>query len=146
MKKIIAIALVLVTLVGLCGCQEAVTTVLEKAIDKLSQQEVSLEMGQKLKELKEDLLELTEEQREKLKNLEILDQMIAKYEQLEAAAIKKVEEQIAQLPQGEQIQEGSREAIEAARKAWQLLPEDVREKIQNIDVLEEAEKALDKLQ
>lgn len=145
MKKWIALALVLVTLLSLCGCKEAVTSVLEKAIDKLSQQEVTLEMGDTLMKLKEDLMKLTEEEREKLKNLEILDKLIAKYEELEAAAIQKVEEQIAELPVVEQIQEENKDQIEAARKAWEKLPEGVREKIKNIDILEEAEKALEQL-
>ena len=141
MKKTVAIFMVLVTLLGLCGCQNAAASVVEKTIEKLSSQELSLDTGKALKSLEEMLMKLPEEEREKLQNLEILDKLKAEYEKLEAAAIQKMEEQIAQL----MVEQLSEEQVEAARKALDKLPEEVREKISNVGVLEEAEKALNQM-
>lgn len=146
MKKWIALILICATLLSLTGCSELAVTALEKGIDKLAQEGISLDVGKTLEKLKDMLGKLTDEQKAALGNSELLDSLIEEYDKLVEESIRKVEEQIAQLPEAMATQEGVEEKIEAARKAWELLPKDIRDQISNIDILEEAEKALEKQQ
>ena len=67
------------------------------------------------------------------------------YQKLEEKAITEVEGLIEKLPKPEQISAAHEGLITGARKAYDALPEDIRAKISNIDVLEELEKALEKV-
>lgn len=140
MKKIIAILLVAVTVMSLVACAELFSKVEEQvaALDLDKVKEVSLDMGESLQALLDKSSDLTEEEQDKL------DKLMEEYKKLEEKAIAELEAQIGKLPKPEEVDPSDEAVITAARKAYEALPEDIREKIDNVNVLEELEKALKK--
>ena len=136
MKKIISVILVAALLLSLSACAELFSALEEKLdLDKIK--EVSLDMGSSLKEMWDNAADLTEEEKAKLEKL------MEDYKKLEEKAIQEVEALIEKLPEPEQVSAAHKELIKAARTAYDALPEDIRGKIDNIEVLEKLEKALE---
>ena len=141
MKKIISVLLVAALLLSLTACAELFSQIEDKVeqLDLNKVKDVTLDMGDSLKDLWNKASELTAEEKAKLEKL------MEDYQKLEEKAITEVEGLIEKLPKPEQISAAHEGLITGARKAYDALPEDIRAKISNIDVLEELEKVLEKV-
>lgn len=139
MKKFFSVLLVVAMLLSLSACAELFSKVEEQvaALDLNKIKEVSLDMGASLNALLENSDDLTDEEQSKL------DKLLAEYKKLEEKAIAELEAQINKLPKEEEVEPADENIIKAARNAYDALPEDVREKIGNVDLLVALEKALD---
>ena len=148
MKKLIALLLGLCIFAGcvmLGGCQSPVDKVTEM-IDKLSQEEITLDLSDEIQAIKKLLAKLSEADLEKLVDMEKFEAIVEKYNALEEKAAQELEDMIEKLPPADEIKESSKEAIQAALDAYEKASDAVKEKVENSGILEEARKQLEKLQ
>ena len=143
MKRIFALTLILCLFFA--GCESPKTAV-EKMIDQLTQQEISLDLGDEIEAIQNLLSKLNKEELEKIVDLEKFQGIVEKYKVLEDKAAQELEELIDKLPPADEIKESSREAIQKALEAYDKASDAVKEKVENSGILEEAKKQLEKLQ
>ena len=141
MKKILALLLVILTLLSLTACGKSEAA--KKADELISQiGEVTLEKEADIIAAEEAVSALTEEDRNSLSNLSVLETARNTYNELvDQAAIKEVEDLIAAI--GE-VSLDSEAAIVAAEKALKDLSPENAEKVSNKNVLSDARTQYDK--
>lgn len=143
MKRILSLLLVLSLFAGCCavlsGCQEienaAIQTV-EKLIDELSKEEISLKIADKIKAIQALLAKLEETDLEEMINLDKFYQIVDKYNELEAKAVAELEAMIDKLPTAEELQEPAAEAIQKVLDVYDSATDAVKEKVSNAGALE----------
>ena len=145
MKKLLAVLLLVCLCASLlAGCQENLENLLQKGLQELENAQVDEDLYKKIQDVENILKKLPAGVKDGLEDLEILDKAKATWEKYANEESQKLEELIAQLPDEDQITEASAETIEKVRKAYAEAGEDIRNRIDNLDILEAAEEALKK--
>ena len=139
MKRMICTMLVIVMLLPLCGCGEKseAAAVLDEMILQLG--EISTGSGDDIRGLEEAVDRLDSADRKRLDNLKLLEQAREKYDTLCAG---QVELQILAIGN---VTLDSEDAIKSARSAYNALDDSAKSLVSNLQVLTDAEQALDKL-
>ena len=143
MKRIFAFILALSLFAGCCaalsGCQaveNAATQAVEKLIDELTKEEITLEISDKIKSIQALLSKLEQTDLEDMINLDKFYEIVDKYSELEAKAVAELEEMIAKLPPAEELQEPAAEAIQKVLDLYDSATDAVKEKVSNAGALE----------
>ena len=139
MKRMICTMLVIVMLLPLCGCGEKseAAAVLDEMILQLG--EISTGSGDDIRGLEEAVDRLDSADRKRLDNLKLLEQAREKYDTL---CVGQVELQILAIGN---VTLDSEDAIKSARSAYNALDDSAKALVSNLQVLTDAEQALDRL-
>ena len=139
MKRMICTMLVIVMLLPLCGCGEKseAAAVLDEMILQLG--EISTGSGDDIRVLEEAVDRLDSADRKRLDNLKLLEQAREKYDTLCAG---QVELQILAIGN---VTLDSEDAIKSARSAYNALDDSAKALVSNLQILTDAEQALDRL-
>ena len=134
--------------ISLVGCQSSKAAkfdqhLMELELDKV--EKVTITMGPSLEEMMEQMSALSQKEQDSLKFREHLLRLYEQYQTLEAETVTSVESQISQLPQGAAVGLSSEEQIQEARKSFSQLPQTVRKKVSNLDLLTAAEETLEQV-
>ena len=112
--------------------EKATAEEVEKEIDEATKKDESGKYdSDKVKAAKADYDKLTDEEKKLVDPYKVkaLNEAVKAVEAQDAADAKAVEEQIAKLPVPEKVTEADKEAIEAAKKAYDALSEDAKAKV-----------------
>lgn len=143
MKRILSFILVLSLLAGCCGtltgCQEvgtAAVQAVEKLIDELTKEEITLQIADKIKAIQSLLAKLEEADLEELINLDKFYQIVEKYTELENKAVAELEAMIEKLPPAEELEDSAADAVQKVLDLYDSATDAVKEKISNAGLLE----------
>ena len=144
MKRFTFLAIILMVILMMTGCQSGAVKDIDESILYLSKQKVSIASGEAIRMIREQMDALSPDDLASLENTAKFDSYCAEYMKLEDAAVAEIEAAIDALPAAKDIRLDSENKILKVESMLNGAPEFVKNRVKNADAVETKKAEMEK--